>query len=295
MHRNITKGAIMVRDSIVNGYEGLKGYQEVINGNPILSREDELALVKIVMQIKSGKRRQEARDKLINSNIRLVIKEAGRLAAVSGVPIQDLVSAGLEGLCLAIDRFDPCTYKTKLSTYAIPWIKLKINKCIYTANSQVYIPCHVKSQSIKYRKNFKDGDSALNDKELMKELDVTERSLRNIKVANTHIVSLDAPVSSGHGDSTDMTVGDVIPDNHAISAEKVVQGHDAMDMISSQLSGLNPIASDIITRRYLSDGKEGLAAIGKDYGMTGERVRQIEFKALKLLRRRMKNRAFFGV
>jgi RNA polymerase sigma factor (sigma-70 family) len=286
----------MESNSIASGYENLKCYNEVICANPVLSREDELALVKIIMKLKSGTQRQEARDKLIKSNMKLVIKEAARVTGVSGVPIMDLIGAGIEGLCMAIDRFDPCTYKTKLSTYAVPWIKLKIGKCVFSANSNVYIPRHIKEQSRKYHKSFKDGDDALNDKDLMKELDVTEKSLRNIKAANAHVLSLDAPRFADNGDEQETTtIGDAIPNNSAVSAEKIVQAQDAMEMISSQLSGLDPIASDIITRRYLSDEKEGLAEIGKDYDMTGERIRQIEFKALKLLRRRMKNRAFFGV
>lgn len=275
----------------------LKTYSDIISINPVLSREEEESLFKDMRKFKSGKMRQTTREKIINSNIRLVVKEASYSSRHSIIPLEDLIGAGIEGLCIAIDKFNPRRYKTKLSTYAIPWIKLKIFRFIENASSNIHIPRHVQAQSRKYRRkaqNAIDTDEALTDKELMEELNVTERGLYNIRMAQAHIVSLN---SNRYIDESgnETTMESRIPDNNSITADVLMEAEEKTQKLVKEVAKLKPIAAEIITRRYLSEVKEDLREVGKSLGLTGERVRQIEFKGLKILRKRMKNRSFFGI
>jgi len=274
--------------------ETYNNYNEIIDANPILSRDEELALVNIIKEFKSGKQKAAAREKLINSNIRLVLKEACYYSRNSGVPQEDLFMAGIEGLCIAIDRFNPGKYGTKLSTYANHWIKLMIYRLMSDYSSNVHVPNHIIEQARNYRKNYKDIESTLTNKELMKELDVTERGLRNIRMAQARVTSLNAPLyvdDSGH----EQTIEDLIADTKTPDPADMLLQKDLRRRLAKELSRLDPEAIDILTRRYLLDKKEDLNHIGKQLKITGERVRQIEYKALKLLRRRIKSRLSFGV
>lgn len=271
-----------------------KSYAEVIGANPILNREDELALVGIIRKFKSGKQKQDAREKLINSNLRMVLKEAFHYGKISNVPVEDLIGAGCEGLCIAIDRFKPRKYNTKLSTYAAPWIRLKIIRLLEDCRSEVHIPRHIIEQGRKYRKFHNDPDAALTDKELMKELDVSGRGLSNIRLAQGRVMSLQqARYVDDSGNETAM--GEIIADTHALPANEIIGVEETKEQVRKELAKLDSASRDILIRRYLSDPKEELHEIGKRMHISGERVRQIEYKALKKLRQRMKSRAFFGV
>lgn len=272
----------------------MRNYSDIINANPVLSKDDEAALIKIVKGFKDSKQKQEARDRLIKSNLRMVLKEASYYSKHSGVSTEDLIGAGVQGLCEAIDRFKS-TKKTKLSTYAIPWIKVKIIRLVTDHSSNIYVPRHIIEQSRKYRNAHNDTEqkSSLTDKDLMKELNVTERGLQNIRLAQGQVVSMnEARYTDDSGNET--TTQDLIADPRAIGADQILEEKEIKDKVREEIAKLDPISISILSRRYLCDHKEDLHEIGKDLNITGERVRQIESKALRLMRRRMKNRFHFG-
>jgi len=269
-------------------------YSKIIDANPLLGREDELALVKIMRKFKSGEKRTMARDKIINSNLRLVIKQAVYYSRHSyNTGLEDLIGAGMEGLCMAVDRFDPRTYKTKFSTYAIPWIKVRILRLLTNCNSTVYVPRHILEQAHKYRKS--PERAILTDEDLMKELNVTEKGLRNIRMSQTHTVSLSASRYTEDDGGKVKEIGDEIADVRAVIPEKTLVDKETRTRIEEEVAKLRPIEAAVISRRYLSGVKEDLKDIGKSLHVTGERVRQIEVMAMRKLRRRMKSRTHFGV
>lgn len=268
----------------------MQSYNKILRDNPLLSNEDEINLLSILDQHKTGKAREKAREKLFKSNLRLVLDSAHKYASryKMRIPLEDFISAGNEGLCIAIDRYD-IKHKTKLSTYSIPWIRLKIVDLINSLNSPVYTPLNIVAKSYRY-KGIKEEDENFNDKEMMDKLEVTEKQLLRIKLAEYKTFSLDAPISD---DSNGMEMKDMIADDSAIKVDSILYTKEVRDIIKNAISKLKPIQQDILTSRYLNEDKENLNDVGKRLGMTGERVRQIEVKTLKLLRKRMKNRARF--
>jgi len=270
-------------------------YEKIIQDNPLLSREEEVRLAKIVIKSKGDKQRQQAREKLFNSNVRLVLKEVVHYQNHSQVPWEDLVQAGNEGLCIAIDRFNPRKFHTKLSTYAVPWIRLKIFRTMESANSMVYVPPYIISQGRKYRAAIKekDADRSLPDSELMKILDVTERELRNIRLAQNPVLSLNdtryVDDDSGH----ETTLQDFIEDTKSENPASVLYDKQRKELVQTCLRELTDVQRDILISRYIKDEKEGLKVIGKKYGLTGERIRQIERTARRRLKFKIEQRTSF--
>jgi len=160
--------------------------------------------------------------------------------------------------------------------------------------SNVYIPAHIADQVRKYNKNIKQEESNMTDEEIMTELKVNKGGLARVRMAQTIVLSLsEAKFISKSG--KEKSVEDAIPDHSIKPIEIQLEEKDTKELIESQLAELDPLSVDILTRRYLSDTKENLKSIGQLHKMTGERIRQIEYKALKLLRRRMKSRAFSNI
>jgi RNA polymerase sigma factor (sigma-70 family) len=206
------------------------------------------------------------------------------------IPFEDFVSAGSEGLWNAIDKYDT-KYKTKLSTYSIPWIKLKILDLINDFNSPVYTPINIVAKSHKYKK-FKGEDKNINDQEMMDKLDVTEKQLLRIKLSEYKTVLLNAPISN-HNE--EISIIDTIADTSVIKVDSILYTKEVRDIIKNAINKLKPIQQEVITSRYLKEDKENLNDIGHRLGITGERVRQIEVTTLRLLKKRMKSRAKFNI
>jgi RNA polymerase primary sigma factor len=273
--------------------ECMSYYKDVLKHYPLLDKEEERDLFQVLAKYASGKRRQAAREKLINSNIRLVIKEAAKYSRNCHVPLNDLIGAGSLGLCKAIDKFD-LKFNTKLSTYATPWIKLMILKFIRSFCADVYVPTHVLERSRVYQiACVSVGETLMTQQELLKELEMTEEELKKIKaVLSNHTISLDAPLGI---EDEGLTFGQLIEDVSAVQSDDVAANNDDIAKIRDEVSKLDPLSVKIISRRYLGTTKERLCDIGKSLKISGERVRQIEYKALKTLKMRMKNRHFFDV
>lgn len=267
-------------------------YASITQDYPILSRREERKFLKVVHKFKKGKQKQEAREHLFNCNLRLVLKYAHYYHNNSKVPLEDLVSAGSEGLCMAIDRFRPYKYKTKLSTYAVLWIKLMIFRLLRSFGMAVYVPSHIVEKSNQYQSIMSKKDTDLSDKELMSELNVTEKGLRNIRSSRISVLFIDQKVFRGDGGES-QTVGSFIPDKKAITADDYLMTKERKEVIREMLDKLDPVSRDILESRYLKYSKVNLEDVGKKYKISGERVRQIEYKALKLLKRRLKKKNFF--
>jgi RNA polymerase primary sigma factor len=258
-------------------------YNNEINNNPILNKDEEDMLFFILQNTSISKEKEDARSRLIKSNLRLVFKEAYNYKNKTSVPIEDLVNSGIEGLCIAIDKFDS-SRNTRLSTYAVPWIKLMIFKLITNYNSDLYIPNHIVSMAVKYNK-INDSDD---DQKIMEDLNIDGKMLKNIKSAIQRSVSIDSLING----EDNITLKDVIPDENAISPESVIMSSETSSIVQKEVDKLDPLSSKIIKMRYLSEDKINLAEIGKMFNVTGEYIRQLELKAINILKLRMKNYSF---
>ncbi len=276
----------------VQNTECVDYYKDVLQNYPLLNKKEERSLFQIMSKYASGKQRNAAREKLINSNIRLVIKEAARYSRNCQVPLNDLIGAGSIGLCKAIDRFD-LRFGTKLSTYATPWIKLMILKFVKSFSAEVYVPSYVLERSRIYQAaSVAIGEKLMTQQELMKELDMTEEELKRVKLAmHNHTFSLDAITHMEGGTAMEQ----FIEDPNITKADTAAADNDDAEKIRNEVAKLDSVSANIITRRYLNDKKERLSDVGRSLNISGERVRQIEYQALKTLKMRMKNRQFFNI
>jgi RNA polymerase sigma factor (sigma-70 family) len=277
----------------------ITAYSEMANEFPLLTIKDEKRLLRTIHKYKTGKQRQEARELLFKSNIRLVMKQAYRYSTFPNIELDDLISAGTEGLIIAIDGFD-IRKKTRLSTYAVPWIQLKIYNTLRSFGSSVYIPTNVLAGFHKYKKMTQDkmDDCQLNeisDKEIMKELKISKLGLSKVRMTQYRVTSLNQEIGGEKDSQGESTYESIIPDKNADLASEVLVTKEKREIINDVVKDLTPVQQDIIIKRYLTDKKTNLSSIGKKYKITGERVRQIERIALRKMRKKLKSRLGFVV
>lgn len=235
---------------------------------------------------------RDAYDALIGSHLRLVPKMAQKYAGY-GVPLADLIGEGNLGLLQSAERFDP-TKGFRFSTYARWWIKAAMLNYVLQTWSLIKIGNGAAKKRLFFnlrraKQNLQaDGDRFLDDKnidKLAKHFQVSREDLMAMDQRMTaNDVSLHQPVPGSEG----LTFGDVIADT-AMDAEELLAGEDEqnknVEVLNDALSRLDGREKDIVKQRYLTDEPSTLATIADAYGLTAERVRQIEAKAIGKLRR----------
>jgi RNA polymerase primary sigma factor len=228
---------------------------------------------------------EEARQTLIQSNLRLVVAMAKRYTG-HGLSMLDLVQEGNLGLMRAVEKFD---YKRgfKFSTYATWWIRQSISRAIADQGRTIRIPVHVveavQRAVRQQRRMFQDLGRLPTLEELADELDVTVERARDLLLWAADPVSLDSAV----GDGADGVLADLVSDDDAISVLESVSDEFIRDDVSAALACLAERERSILALRFgLYDGQpRTLEELGAMFGVTRERVRQIEVKALEKLRR----------
>ena len=263
---------------------------DLIKNSPILTKNEINGLVSVMNTTKNAKKKQEARDKLFASNLKLVLNEVHYYHNnCRNISFEDILSAGLEGLGEAINRFNPKKYHTKLSTYAVPWIQAKIMEFLNEFAASVYIPRHIMHKSrIHYRIISENRNNPLSEKEILKKLNVSKKILKKIQCVNCTSISLDQNCSQQNDDNNEMTLKDLIPDPKSKLSHENLMQKETKDTFSSALMQLTPLQKDIIEERYFTGEKVNLKEIGKKHNLSAERVRQIEYKAIRLLKRRLR-------
>ncbi len=229
-------------------------------------------------------RYQTAKRKLVESNVRLVMNIAKNYAGF-GVDYLDLVQEGNHALLNAVERFDP-DKGFRLATYTIWWIRQGIMQLIARQSRSIRIPTYVISWVRRFgaaRKKLRNKlGRAPNDKEIADELEISEDKVREFTLAMRGEVSLDSPISK----SDDRTLEEVLEDDHADSPVLLLNLTMIQRELRKILSTLSQKEAKIISMRYGLDDNfpRTLNEIGDEFGLSRERIRQIEGKALKKLR-----------
>jgi RNA polymerase primary sigma factor len=258
-------------------------YLNEIARTPLLTPEDE---IKLARRIKRGDK--AAREHMVKANLRLVVKIARDYEGF-GLPLLDLINEGNIGLMKAVERFDP-RKGAKLSTYAAWWIKQSIKRALANQTKTIRLPVHVVDKLFHLRKAEVRLHELLGreptDAELGEELGYTARRVNQLRTASIRPASLDAPLSS---DEDSATISEVVADEKAETPYEELEGKLNNEMVQELVAGLDDREAIILRRRFGLDGsdEETLEEVGADFGVTRERIRQIQEQALKKLRRKI--------
>ena len=260
-------------------------YLREIGQVELLTPEQEITLAE---RIKRGDK--EAREHMIKANLRLVVKIARDYEGL-GLPLLDLISEGNIGLMKGVERFRP-TMGAKLSTYAAWWIKQSIKRALANQSKTIRLPVHVthkvaniRRASIRLRETL---DREATDEEVADDLDLNPRRVRQYREASRAPICLDSPVSSEDSTPISETVAD---ENAAAPFDELVKDNDNA-MLREILATLAPREIKILTMRFgLDDGSpKTLEEVGEHFGITRERIRQIQKDALEEMRERIEKR-----
>ena len=258
----------------------MKFYLREISRTPLLTIEEETELAE---RIQRGD--LEARDHMIRANLRLVVKIAGDYSGY-GVSMSDLVSEGNIGLMKAVERFDP-EKGGKLSTYAAWWIKQSIKRSLANQSKTIRLPVHMVDKIARMRRIASMLTEALgrepSDEELATELGLPRQKVAMLKQAALRPTSLDAPVNEGEATE----YGDIIGDEAASNPLDRLADQDLQDQLGDLLAILDERERRIIDGRFGLNGLKPmlLEDVGREFGVSRERIRQIQNSALTQMRR----------
>ncbi len=257
----------------------VKVYLKEIGRIPLLTPEEEIELA---IRIADGD--EEAKKKLAESNLRLVVSIAKRYVG-RGMQFLDLIQEGNLGLIKAVDKFD-YTKGFKFSTYATWWIRQAITRAIADQARTIRIPVHMvetinkvkKTNSQLLHKNGRDPTP----EEIAAEIDMPVEKVREILRVAQEPVSLETPI----GEEEDSHLGDFIPDDDALAPADAASQLLLKEQLAEVLKTLTEREAKVLSLRFgLEDGHpRTLEEVGKEFNVTRERIRQIEAKALRKLR-----------
>ena len=264
--------------------EPLQIYLSEIGQIPLLSEEDEKRLGE-----KSAQGDEEARRKLSEGNLRLVVSLAKHYTG-RGIPLMDLIQEGNMGLMRAAEKYD-YTKENRFSTYAAWWIKEAMQRAIDQQSREIRVPVHVAENMKRVQKTARELQQSLGrdatPKEIAEKLgNKTEDEVKDIINYLQSPVSLETPV----GDDGENSLGDMVEDKSEPTPEEAMNILARQEEVKELLEKLGDRERQVIRLRYgLEDGRtHTLEEIGDMLGVTRERVRQIEARAMEKLRKNAK-------
>lgn len=264
--------------------EAIKSYIRAIGTIPLLSPEEEQRIGALMAEGDTS-----ARQKLIESNLRLVVSIAKHYTIKTKIPLIDLIQEGNLGLMRAVDKWD---YKRgyKFSTYATWWIKQAISKFILDNSRSIRVPAHIIEQLSKLnrvqKQLYQDLQREPSVAEIAKEMGMQEKQIKYLMTIVKEPVSIDQTIN----DEEDATMADLIADDTIVSPDVDIYREEVSEKVQNVLSTLDAREAEVISMRYgLSDNKpKTLEEVGLHFGVSKERIRQIEEKALTKLRHPMR-------
>ena len=261
--------------------EVLSTYLKAIDKIPLLTYEEEYDLA---LKAKNGDKK--ARERLINSNLRFVVSVAKKFRG-QGIPLEDLINEGNIGLMTAVDKFEPEKGYHFIS-YAVWWVRQAILKALAEQSRPVRLPLNRSNELIQIvrAKNelLKSGENSDPSAEDIAEKTGLERNLvKSLMDITREMISFDSPIKGD--EEGDSSYFDFVEDKSQTPEEDVVN-HMMEKDVRSLLGVLGDKERDIIEKRYGFNGREpmSLKAIGDEYNLTKERIRQTEKSALEKLR-----------
>ena len=263
-----------------DGETAIKLYLREIGLVKLLSQEEEVTLA---ARIKKGDKK--AREQMIKANLRLVVKIAHDYENF-GLPLLDLISEGNIGLMKAVERFDPAK-GGKLSTYGSWWIKQSIKRALANQSKPIRLPVHLVDKISRMRRTALKLQEIFGreptDEELADEMGLSVSRVAQMRTAAIRPASLDAPI----GDEDSNSFAEVVQDESASTPYEHLEEKTVTGMLQEMVKTLDERESTILRYRFGLDGgsEKTLEEVGAKFGVTRERVRQIQNIALIKLRK----------
>jgi len=260
--------------------DAIKLYLRDIQKTKLLTAEDERELA---TRILTGDK--AARDRMIESNLRLVVKIAKRYIN-RGLPFLDLIEEGNLGLIKAVERFK-ISKECRFSTYATWWIRQSIERALINQSRTIRLPVHVSDDINRMLRFSRELMHKLNREPSVKEvadaMNVEQSHIRRLMVLLKKTYSIERPM----GENSDYFLSDTIEDISTVSPAELLENLNRYGHVSEWFETLTDTEKSILTLRFgLEDAEpQTLDTIGKQFGVTRERIRQIESKALDKLRK----------
>ena len=262
-------------------------YLNEIGFSPLLTAEEEVKFARLAQKNDSAARRR-----MIESNLRLVVKIARRYMN-RGLPLLDLIEEGNLGLIRAVEKFDP-ERGFRFSTYATWWIRQTIERGLMNQTRTIRLPIHIVKEINLYlraaRRLAQSLEREPSAEDVAQMLDRPIEDVKRMLGLNERIASVDSPLDR----DSDRTLIDTIADEHNRDPARMLQDDDMQRHIDAWLSQLNDKQRTVVERRFGLDGREiaTLEEVGNEIGVTRERVRQIQIEALRRLRHILEREGF---
>ena len=261
----------------------MKVYMQDIGQISLVTKEEEIELAAKIHG-DDPQEHEEARAKLIQANLRLVVKIAHDFKGL-GLPLLDLISEGNIGLMRAVEKFDPAK-GAKFSSYAAWWIKQSMRRALANQSRTIRIPVQsagkinkIKAARLKLTEQLEREPS---DAEIAEFLEFSERTVSGLKLADLRTFSLHDPIQQGE----DGEFQDIIPDQSAFTPDRILGDTESLGRLRHLLKELDERELMILNMRFGMDGSKPktLEEVSQEIGRTRERVRQIQNQALAKLR-----------
>lgn len=273
------KDALSNTGGLQRSLDATQMYLNEIGFSPLLSPEEEVYFARLAQ-----KGEPAGRKRMIESNLRLVVKIARRYLN-RGLTLLDLIEEGNLGLIRAVEKFDP-ERGFRFSTYATWWIRQTIERAIMNQTRTIRLPIHVVKELNVYLRAARELTQKLDHEPTADDIaDLLERPVEDVKrmlALNERVTSVDTPL----GPSSEKSLLDTIADEKSADPSETLQDDDLRSSIDHWLDELSEKQREVVARRFGLRGFETstLEEVGREIGLTRERVRQIQVEALRRLR-----------